>query len=341
MLRALVTGWRRLEFSVQAPRVSAANIRIQKVTTAPVVRAEPRFELELQKLASMIGFTAPASITNWISLSATNIELLVGALNRFLHETLELTDLPSLNTGKNFSETISQISDQVERLEIGKGLSDTPFMLDQLIVRLTALRSFSDSLSFADNHFADMGLGKNETVNMGEAHSYFLAKTLEDSATMSESHSLSFSTPAQDTFSVATDAHTMVVGKGLTEAPALSEELVKAVGAEHSDQVGMGDADVLSVLLPKTDTTIVTESLSRVVSYARSFSDAFGIDDLISVAEVHVETKTNVFSFSDDQVLGVSKVLGDSASVNESLALHVFEGAKALGGSVLNAAPLN
>jgi hypothetical protein len=118
---------------------------------------------------------------------------------------------------------------------------------------------------------------------------------------------------------------------------ALSYDGAKAL----SESLGMGDQDVLSILLPKTETTIVTDSLSRTVSFSRTFTDAFTVDDLISVAEQHVETKTNVFSFADDQILAVGKSLEDSPTVNETLALHVFEGAKALGGSTLNAAPLN
>ena len=414
MLRALVTGWRRVTLSVDAPRLSAANIKLEQVTAPEVKRLDVRASLALRELASFIGFSAPAALTSWVSVSATNIALLVGALNRYLRDNFGLSDLPSIEVGKPFNDQLDELIDELVLLT-GKVEQDEAVMLDNLILRLEIFRDFVESVSFSDSQFLDIEPGYFDQAVISEDHALDYSTIAADQPLIVEDHALSFATVFSDAFGPLGDSQTILTGKGFFDAPALSEDhlfdfdaayadaanlgeelaldyatvaddgfsvadtfsrdvvfvrgfsdavapseelswaagkalddaptLSEALSYEGakalSENLGMGDQDVLSILLPKTETTIVTDSLSRTVSFSRTFTDAFTVDDLISVAEQHVETKTNVFSFADDQILAVGKSLEDRPTVNETLALHVFEGAKALGGSTLNAAPLN
>jgi hypothetical protein len=112
-----------------------------------------------------------------------------------------------------------------------------------------------------------------------------------------------------------------------------------------------------------TDSSSLSESLSRVVTYNRSFSDSFTLDDFAGVDAFTKQTganKTNVFSVSEEHAMSLSKVLADSfamselaalnmarpvsdsISITESLSINLVSGASAvLNASALNAFTLN
>lgn len=414
MFRALVKGWRRLSASVEAPKVAVADVKLQKVAAPQVTRLEVRAALALRQLATLIGYTAPAAQTSWLALSATDIEFLIGSLNRYLKETIGVSDLPTLDLDKPLADNIGQLSDALVSF-MEKAETETVSVVEDISILLNIFRRFVDTVSFVDSQVIDIDLSRADTARILEEATLLTGKGLADSAEMVEDHALAYGTLFDDAFGFAEDTQTFSVGKplsdsasfldeqffdvskprsdsfsigdakallfatsvaddfpmtdslervvqfsrspvdpvtfvdgsvwdvekGLSDEPILTEGLSYDARNALSDSLGMGDQDVLSIVLPKADTTSVSESLSRAVTYTRAFGDAFGLDDLISVAEHHVETKTNVFSFTEDQVFFVGKALQDAPSVTESLALHVFEGAKAVGGSVLNAAPLN
>ena len=414
MFRALVKGWRRLSASVEAPKVAVADVKLQKVAAPQVTRLEVRAALALRQLATLIGYTAPAAQTSWLALSATDIEFLIGSLNRYLKEKVGISDLPTLDLDKPLADTIGQLSDAINSFAIQKAHSENIGVVEQISILLNIFRRFTDSVSFADSQvfqfsktrsdaarmfdqvglesekglfdlaqvsetyeldyatlFADdFGFVENQLFSVGkkltdtpvllEASSKSLSKARADSFSVQDQGRLLFSSAVSDSVSTSDDLERVVefnrspvdlvafseasiwdAEKALSDQPILTEGLSYDARNALSDSLGMGDQDVLSIVLPKADTTSVYESLARTVTYNRAFADAFGLDDLISVAEHHVETKQNIFSFTEDQVFGVGKALQDTPSVTESLALHVFEGAKALGGSVLNSAPLN
>ena len=71
-----------------------------------------------------------------------------------------------------------------------------------------------------------------------------------------------------------------------------------------------------------TDVFVMNESLSRVVDYARTFTDAFALDDNATVDAIIKDffgNKTNVFGFADTQAFGVGKNLTDSFSPTEAI----------------------
>ena len=67
---------------------------------------------------------------------------------------------------------------------------------------------------------------------------------------------------------------------------------------------------------------VMNESLTRVVQYARTFNDAFAMDDNATVdafIKDYFGNKGNVFGFADTQALGVGKNLTDSFSSTEAI----------------------
>ena len=67
---------------------------------------------------------------------------------------------------------------------------------------------------------------------------------------------------------------------------------------------------------------VMNESLTRVVEYARTFTDAFTLDDNATVdafVKDYFGNKGNVFGFADTQAFGVGKNLTDSFSSTEAI----------------------
>ena len=121
----------------------------------------------------------------------------------------------------------------------------------------------------------------------------------------------------------------------------------------------MADSDVKLSELGKTDTVTMTENLSRVAQFIRTFTDGVAMDDTASVDD-ELQTdialvKNNIISFLDSQVfstsssksdtLAISELLSysfnttstDSVTINESIAISLLTGSS----SVLNTSAFN
>jgi hypothetical protein len=70
------------------------------------------------------------------------------------------------------------------------------------------------------------------------------------------------------------------------------------------------------------DTFGFSESVLTQITFFRTFTDAFGLDDITAVDAIIKDVasaKTNLFGFSDDQAIGVGKGLTDTFSVSEAI----------------------
>lgn len=301
-----------------------------------------KLSVALRRIAARTGYQLPSAVTSWVALTAADIGVIIGALNRYLRNQVTLSEAKEIDTGKNFSEQIAQLSDDLD-LAIEKGLIEEAYLLEAFKIVLEAARYAAESISFSDSQFIDSDLGKSDAPLMSDDISSFdIGSSRVDAFAVTESHAISLTTFAADGFSVAIDDADLLVGKGFQEALSLAESQAISVSAVSSDAVSIAEDSVFSVGLAKNDTAALTDELSRTVVFNRDLTDGFTIDDLIGVAEQHVETKANIFGVSDSPALSFSRpVTGDSFGFTDSLAYHVFEGAKALGGKSLNAAPLN
>ena len=114
---------------------------------------------------------------------------------------------------------------------------------------------------------------------------YDLSKTLADSNDRTESIDIlrTLGVSFTDTFSMA-DTPVVSFGKGLTRDSASVTEVLTSIEKGLSDNTSIVEVAVLPNL-GKSDSVSMSESLARVVDYARSFSDAISLDDRTSVSD--------------------------------------------------------
>ena len=166
-------------------------------------------------------------------------------------------------------------------------------------------------------------------ITVSEVTAFAVAKTLTDLPVVTDAPSLETGKPLSDSV-----AFGEVVAKLLTfervftdnfsiqDAPALSFSTVVP-----DDSISVGDVPLLAPSLGKTDTVTISESFSRVVNFARSFTDAVSLDDLASLSDplqTDVDSnKTNVFGFTDAHSYALSRSLSDTYGLADTPALGV------------------
>lgn len=233
------------------------------------------------------------------------------------------------------------------------------------IINLSELAALSVGKTLADA----FGMGEQIT-----AFNFGLGKS--DAVSLLSDPILAFSTAKTDQFNL-TEQHVLGVGKTATDSFGVSESSNRGTGLGKSDTLNMSENLVTAPNLGKADSISMTESLARTVSYNRSFTDAFTLDDLASFADPlqtdsglnkgNIATLTeehqfalsksvsDTFGFTDSpafsntlgatdtvslselDVISLSKVEADSFSVAESISILITVG----GSSVLNTSALN
>ena len=203
-----------------------------------------------------------------------------------------------------------------------------------------------------------------------------------DSVTPTEDPAVSFSKAATDSFSVsevlsravtynrafsdsqgfgdAVDSH--VIAKGLSDTQTMTEAHAASTSLGKTDSYSLADAPAQSFDKAAADSFSLSESLARTVTYNRTFTDAFSMDDAATVNALvkdHANAKTNVFGFSDSQAFGFSKAatdtfsfadafdsvevgkgVSDSVSMTENFSFALFSNA-AMNAAQLNLSPFN
>lgn len=167
------------------------------------------------------------------------------------------------------------------------------------------------------------------------------------SVTMSEATAFAVSKTFAD-LPVVTDAPSLGAGKSLSDSVAFGEVVARLLLFERTftdnfsiqdapvlsfshtvpdDSISVADVPLLSYDLGKTDTPTISESLSRVVSFVRSFTDAVSLDDLASLSDplrTDVDSdKTNVFGFTDAHSYALSRSLSDTYELSDTPSLGV------------------
>lgn len=203
-------------------------------------------------------------------------------------------------------------------------------------------KALTDSFGMADLPEKEIGKAASDSVAMTESlfKEVLFVRSFADSFSMAESAALLLARPVSDSLSV-------------------SESLTTSFNKQPSDQFGMADSDIKLSELGKTDTVTMTENLSRVAQFIRTFTDGVAMDDTASVDD-ELQTdialvKNNIISFLDSQVfstsssksdtLAISELLSysfnttstDSVTINESIAISLLTGSS----SVLNTSAFN
>lgn len=298
-------------------------------------------------------------------------------------------DVQAFGVGKGLADSFT-FSDAFDSFGIEKGLTDTQSMTESLARTVQYSRIFTDTFVMDDAATVDAlqkatSALKQNIVSMGDlfGRTVIFNRLFTDSVTPTEDHAVSFSKPATDSFSVsevlsravtynrafsdsqgfgdAVDSH--VIAKGLSDTQTMTEAHASSTSLGKTDSYSLADAPAQSFDKPAADSFSLSESLARTVTYNRTFTDAFSMDDAATVNALikdHANAKTNVFGFSDSQAFGFSKTastdtftfadafdsvevgkgLSDSVPMTENFSFALFSNA-AMNAAQLNLSPFN
>ena len=296
-------------------------------------------------------------------------------------------DVQAFGVGKGLADSFT-IADAVDSFGIGKGLTDTQPMTESLSRAVQYVRTFTDAFVMDDAATVDAiekatSALKQNIVSMGDTfgRTVVFNRQFTDSVSPTEDHAVSFSKAATDSFSVseslsravtynrafsdsqgfgdAVDSH--VIAKGLSDTQTMTEAHAASTSLGKTDSYSLADSPAQSFDKAAADSLSLSESLSRTVTYNRTFTDAFSMDDAATVNALikdHANAKTNVFSFADSQAFGFSKAatdtfsfadddsvevgkgISDSVSITENFSFALFSNA-AMNAAALNVSPFN
>lgn len=298
-------------------------------------------------------------------------------------------DVQAFGVGKGLADSFT-FADAVDSFGISKGLTDTQPMTESLSRAVQYSRTFTDTFVMDDAATVDAiekatSALKQNIVSMGDTfgRTVIFNRQFADSVTPTEDHAVSFSKASTDSFSVsevlsravtynrafsdsqgfgdAVDSH--VIAKGLSDTQAMTEAHAASTSLGKTDSYSLADAPAQSFDKAAADSFSLSESLARAVTYNRTFTDAFSMDDAATVNALvkdHANAKTNVFGFSDSQAFGFSKTastdtfsfadafdsvgvgkgLSDSVSMTENFSFALFSNA-AMNAAQLNLSPFN
>lgn len=178
-----------------------------------------------------------------------------------------------------------------------------------------------------------------------EQHATLFGKAATDTfSTTDQVQSFDITKSASDAFGMGDDVHVLLeILRSFADSTSVTDTQAFAVNLAKADSFGTTDVETRDFSKVATDNYTVTEAVAllfsnayadsvsatdqfaRVVSYDKSFSDTFVLDDFTDIDAIQKDTiasKTNIIGFSDIQVFGTEKLLQDTAAVTELAALH-------------------
>ena len=237
-------------------------------------------------------------------------------------ENVAVTEERFAEINKPFEEPLA-IAEVYSSL-YGKAQADSVGLAEVIDVSITFIREFVES------------------VPLTEAHSMDLGVNFEDAATVTEVTALSYSLNAAPEVVNVNEAFDRVVEftRSFSDPVALLENIASSFSQSQQDTAAIEELLALQTEKPlpgeaisnvfdvysssyelnQTDSLGVSENLSRVVSYKRTFTDAFTLDDAAQIDAFALEAvinKSNVVAFADDLAYGYEKILGDSFGTSE------------------------
>ena len=305
------------------------------------------------KPSAIISHSDLTSSITYANLSAES-SLDPDSQHKFLRDghTVSFTDSQTFTFGKGLSDDFS-FSDQ-PAFDFGKGVSDSFGFSDSQLIQITFFRTFTDAFTlddsaqvdafrkdvgaqksnifqFSDEQTIGFGKGVSDSVALSESSALGLSKALADSTAITESLSkvVSYVRTFNDSQGFSDEIDDFDVEKGVTDTISLVEDADISFSLVKADSTNMADAPAVGFSKAAADDAFtLSESLTRTVSFVRTFTDAFTLDDA-AVVDAFVRDsdlgKTNVFSFSDSQSFGVEKALADSFAPTEALDSISFE----------------
>ena len=208
-------------------------------------------------------------------------------------------DLNYYSLNRYFGPDLISISDSAA-LNSTKALADNLALSDSQ--QLNVQKQIADALSFSDS--VDVVL--------------IIQRAFSDSTAIS-------------------DVSVIAVDKNISETVTISELASIALSIPKTDSFSLAEAASLNTSKPFSDSVGMSDSFARTAVYARSFTDAFSLDDTEEHLNGALINKTNVFSFSDTNTFSFEKGATETVSFSDNFSHSVVR----INRAVLNTSAFN
>lgn len=280
--------------------------------------------------------------------TATIADIIAAILGKPVEDQVSSTDLASLDVGIS-PEDAAVIAEQAA-LSASKPLTDSGSATD--LANLAILKSFSDSGLFTDANALTFGKQPDDSVAFAESVGFDVAKALQDSPAFTDLASKAFSKSFSDSVNFSdvinaisgigneedlsdsgsiTDLANVTFGKQAVETITFAEAQTFGITKGLSDTVyatddigaeaTIDDDQTLQVQKRLIELPSITDLISRVAAYIRSFSDSAGVADSISLEAAYQRdfTESPVASDSVAVSAGYNRTASDSGSVADQV----------------------
>jgi len=293
-------------------------------------------------------YISPKSSVSFADLKASSF-LDADSPHKWDYDTYTITDDEYASSFSKQADADSFVMADNDAISFTKPTSDTFGFSESVLTQITFYRTFTDAFALdditaVDAVIKDVASAKVNLFGFSDDQAIGIGKGLSDT----------------QSFSDAVDS--TAVGKAIADTQAMTETHATAMSLAKSDLFSMAEAASSLLAKPLAEAIPLSDSLERVVTYNRSLTDAFSLDDAATVNALvkdYANAKTNVFGFSDEQAFTFSKTLptdtfffadaeefafgkglSDSVSITENFSFALFTDA-AMNAAQLNSSPFN
>jgi len=269
-------------------------------------------------------------------------------VSRPVADTFGFTDaIQTIDTEKGLSDTTTFAEDIQKSLDFDFGSISSVAFVDVASLHLsltmpTDTFGMTDVLTFANEYFRNL----TDSASISDAAPVFTvnavrADTFEftDLAAKDVTTVLTDTPSMQDVFSrtvdynrtetdVYTFAHDVTFDNSLgkTDTFSMADAPALDVTSSQEDSFGIADSPALHPSISDTDTFTFGDVLSRVVSFSRTFSDSFTLDDAATVdafAKDYEGVKGNIVSITETLSFSMQQQIADSFSFTDVPAISL------------------
>lgn len=246
------------------------------------------------KLSSSARLLSASVTANQLAVSVRAgviaLKAVVGRFVTFLdfEEGFSIQDGKAATLGKGLKDSISALEALNQEFrkarQDGTQVSDSAFRL--------AIKSLSDASGVADDEYRAFGKVLNDAASFLDAYRIAYAKGVLDTAGVFDAQQLDITKAKTDSFAAA-DLASVGLGKTLADSFSALDSSTRLLNKGLFDNVSItddvdGQASVLddetmSFVKVMNQQSLVSDDFARVVAYARSYSDSFGVSDIPSV----------------------------------------------------------
>lgn len=150
-----------------------------------------------------------------------------------------------------------------------------------------------------------------------------ISMSLAEDVTHQDVFSAALEKVRSDAFSMITDVAALDYSRPESDSAFLTEEMSHTFQAvrDVSDSALMSDSTTRISQLSKSDSIAFSSVFSRTGTFNRTFTDAFTLDETVSVGLGYLFDKSNIYTITDSLSFGFSRGLDESIILQDTLAI--------------------